>query len=117
MGDFNTSLDRSVRQKNEQRNKGNNRHYDSNGLNILEYSIQTEKNIPSSQHLMEHSQKRTTYSEKKQTSTNKKKTEISNNHGLKLEFNSNTNYRKPTNTWKKCSSESSIGKGRNKERN
>ena len=63
------------------------------------------KNIPSSQRLMEPSQILTTYSVTKQTSTNKKKIGItqctlSDHHGLKLEANSNTNSRKPTNTWK-----------------
>ena len=53
---------------------------------------------------MEPSQKLITYSVTKQTSTNTKngitQCTLSDLHGLKLEFNSNTNSRKPTNTWK-----------------
>ena len=53
---------------------------------------------------MEPSLKLTIYSVTKQTSTDTKIGIIPcillDQHGLKLEFNSNTNYRKPTNTWK-----------------
>ena len=54
---------------------------------------------------MEPSQKLTTYSETKQTSIDTKKILVttcvlSDHHGIKLEFNNNTNPRKPTNSWK-----------------
>ena len=53
---------------------------------------------------METSQKLTTCSVTKQTSATKNiritRGTLSDHHGLKLEVNSNTNFRKPTNTWK-----------------
>ena len=53
---------------------------------------------------MEPSQKLTTYSVTKQTSIYTKigitPCILSDNHDLKVEFNNNTNSRKPTNTWK-----------------
>ena len=54
---------------------------------------------------MEPSQNFATHSVTTQTSTYTKRIGItpcilSDHHGLKLEFNSNTNFRNPTNTWK-----------------
>ena len=64
-----------------------------------EHFTQTQKDIPSSQHLLEPSPKLTTYSATKQVSTDTKKIEItpcflSDYHRLKLDFNN----RQPTNS-------------------
>ena len=69
------------------------------------FYLKTQKNIPSSDHLMEPSLKLITYSITKQTSIDTKNLGVtpcvlSDHHGLKLEFNNNTNCKKPTNSWK-----------------
>jgi hypothetical protein len=67
----------------------------------MEYVIQKQKNIPSSQYLMVLSPKFTIISYK--TGLNRyKKIEIilSDHYRLRLVFNSNINNRKPTCTWK-----------------
>ena len=60
--------------------------------------------MPFSQHLTELSQKLTTYSVTKQTQQIQKNGIIqcilSDHHGVKLEFNSNTNSRNLKNIWK-----------------
>ncbi|KAL6093999.1 hypothetical protein STEG23_010763 [Scotinomys teguina] len=72
---------------------------------IYNCSAPKQKNIPSSQYLMKHSPKLTTHSVTNQVSTDIRKLTttpyiLSNQHGLKLNINSNKNKTKLTNLWK-----------------
>ena len=66
-----------------------------------EHLIQTQKNIPSPQNLLQNQPCRQSQSKHKRY----KKIEtaccmLSDHHGLRLEFNNHRNNKKPTNLWK-----------------
>ena len=91
----------------KQRHSETNRSYESNELNryLRNIFILKQKDIPSSQHLMEPSPKLSIYLVTKTGLNRYKNIEIvpcilSDHHGLRLIFNNNINNGNPTFTWK-----------------